>query len=85
MADRSRRARKPTPRDDSPPSAGSKGKAARTGKANKKRDDRSALVETWMVKNADSDKPTADVKTKYAEVSHPGNMVSVWYVVCARG
>lgn len=74
----SRRPKRPQPsRDDdgSPPrggGGGSKGgKAApvRTGKANKKRDDRSALVEAWMLKNENtSEKPTNEVKARYADV-----------------
>ena len=55
---------------ESPSESRSKGGAStkRTGRANKKRDDRSALVEVWMMKNEQGDKPSADLKDNYAEV-----------------
>lgn len=40
----------------------------RAGRANKKRDDRSALVEIWMCKNESGNKPSPELKSQYAEV-----------------
>ena len=58
--------------NESPSESRSKGGGGasnkRTGRANKKRDDRSALVEVWMMKNEQGDKPSADLKDRYAEV-----------------
>eukprot|EP00624_Nannochloropsis_granulata_P001071 evm.model.NODE_14860_length_9296_cov_17.491287.2 len=39
----------------------------RAGRANKKRDDRSALVEVWMCKNESGNKPATVVKEEYAK------------------
>ena len=41
-------------------------------RANKKRDQRSDLVEIWMTKNNALEDPKPDVKKRYAEVSHRG-------------
>lgn len=51
-------------------SAGSNSRASqlqRAGRANKKRDDRSALVEVWMCKNESGNKPATVVKEEYAK------------------
>ena len=40
----------------------------RAGRANKKRDDRSALVEVWMCKNESGNKPSTEIKAKYGEL-----------------
>ncbi|EWM27122.1 hypothetical protein Naga_100046g45 [Nannochloropsis gaditana] len=39
----------------------------RAGRANKKRDDRSALVEVWMCKNESGNKPSTAIKEEYAQ------------------
>ena len=41
---------------------------ARAGKANKKRDQRSDLVEIWMTKNDTREDPKPETKKRYAEV-----------------
>jgi len=50
-------------------------KVARAGKANKKRDQRSDLVEIWMTKNDTREDPKPETKKRYAEVSCPINFL----------
>jgi hypothetical protein len=46
----------------------------RNGRANKKRDDRSTLVEVWMLENmAHPEKPSNEVKEKFAKVGRVGS------------
>jgi hypothetical protein len=58
---------------DEAPAKGGRGSYKRTGKANKKRDERSALAEIWMLRNEAGAKPSPELKEQFADVSEPSH------------